>query len=58
MVQCQGKNIFLIPNIGFIVKSLQTPSGKIVLGTIILVIFLAGILIGEPSKKKKKEKVE
>ena len=53
-----GKNIFSIPNIGFIVKSLQTPSGKIVLGTIILVIFLAGILIGEPSKKKKKEKVE
>ena len=48
-----GKNIFSIPNIGFLVKSMQTPSGKIVLATIIIVLFLAGILIGEPSKKKK-----
>ena len=48
-----GKNVFSIPNVGFIVKSIQTPSGKIVLGTIVIVLFLAGILIGEPSKKKK-----
>ena len=48
-----GKNVFSIPNIGFLVKSIQTPSGKIVLVTIIIVLFLAGILIGEPSKKKK-----
>ncbi len=54
-----GKNIFSIPNIGFLVKSLQTASGKIVLGTIIIVLFLAGILIGEPSKKSKnKEETE
>lgn len=48
-----GKNIFSIPKIGVVVKSMQTLSGKIVLGTIVLVLFLAGILIGEPSKKRK-----
>lgn len=47
-----GKNIFTIPRVGFIVKALQTVRGKIVLGTVIIVLFLAGILIGEPSKKK------
>lgn len=48
-----GKNVFSIPNIGFLVKLVQTTSGKIILGTIIIVLFLAGILVGEPSKKKK-----
>lgn len=47
-----GENIFTIPRVGFIVKALQTARGKIILGTIIIVLFLAGILIGEPSKKK------
>lgn len=48
-----GKNIFSIPKAGFIVKGLQTTRGKIILSTLIIVIFLAGILLGEPSKKKK-----
>ena len=48
-----GKNIFTIPRVGFIVKALQTVRGKIVLGTVIIVLFLAGILIGEPIDKKK-----
>lgn len=48
-----GKNVFSIPKIGVIVKVMQTLSGKIVLGTIVVVLFLAGILIGEPSKKRK-----
>ena len=47
-----GKNVFSIPKVGYIIKLLQTPRGKIIFGTLILVIFLAGILIGEPSKKK------
>ena len=47
-----GKNIFSIPKCGIIVKKLQTTSGKIMLGTIIVVLFLAAFLIGEPSKKK------
>ena len=48
-----GKNVFSISKAGFIVKTLQTTSGKIIVVTIIIVLFLAGILIGEPSKKKK-----
>ena len=51
-----GKNIFSIPNAGFLVASLQTTRGKIILGTIILVIFLAGILIGEPAKNEQTKK--
>lgn len=50
-----GKNIFSIPKVGYAVKLIQTPRGKIILGTIILVVFLAGVLIGEPSKKKKQK---
>lgn len=48
-----GKNIFTIPRVGFIVKAIQTVRGKIILGTVIIVLFLAGILIGEPIDKKK-----
>lgn len=48
-----GKNLFSIPKVGVIVKSVQTLSGKIILGTIVMVLFLAGILVGEPSKKKR-----
>jgi signal peptidase len=48
-----GKNIFSIPKAGIIVKVMQTLSGKIILGTIVIVLFFAGVLIGEPSKKKK-----
>ncbi len=47
-----GENVYTIPRVGFIVKALQTARGRIILGTIILVLFVAGILIGEPSKKK------
>lgn len=48
-----GKNIFSIPNAGFLVKGIQEPKGKIILGTIIVVLVLAAILIGTPSLKKK-----
>lgn len=49
-----GKNIFSIPNVGFIVKGIQEPKGKIILGTVIIVLILAAILIGKPSGKKMK----
>lgn len=49
-----GKNIFSIPKAGFIVKGIQTPRGKVILGTVIIVLLLAAILIGTPSKKKNK----
>lgn len=47
-----GKNILSIPNAGFIVKGIQEPKGKIILGTVIVVLLLAAILIGKPSKNK------
>lgn len=50
-----GQNIFSIPYVGFWILVIQTTRGKIILGTIIIVLFLAGILIGQPSKKKQKE---
>ena len=49
-----GKNIFSIPKIGYAIKLIQTTRGKIIFGTIIIVLILAGILIGEPSSKKQK----
>ncbi len=51
-----GKNIISIPKAGFFIKILQTPKGKILLSTIIIILFLAAILIGEPSKKSKEKK--
>ena len=53
-----GKNIFSIPKIGYAVKLIQTTRGKIIFGTIVIVLILAGFLIGEPSKKKQKNKVK
>lgn len=47
-----GKNIFSIPKVGFIVKRIQEPKGKIILGTIIVVLIMAAILTGTPRKKK------
>jgi len=47
-----GKNVFSIPKIGYIVKETQKPRGRIVLITFVIVMLLAGILIGEPKKSK------
>ena len=51
-----GKNVFSIPKAGVGIKAMQTLSGKVILGTIVMVLFFAGILIGEPSKKNDDEK--
>jgi signal peptidase len=53
-----GKNFFSIPKCGVIVKKIQTTPGKIIVATFILVLFIAGILLGEPSKKKKEETIK
>ena len=45
-----GKNEFSIPKVGYLVKAIQTIKGKIILGTIIVVMLIAGFLIGEPPK--------
>lgn len=48
-----GKNFFSIPKCGILVKKTQTTSGKIIVATFILVLFIAGILLGESSKRNK-----
>lgn len=50
-----GKNIFSIPKLGYGVKMIQTTRGKIVLGTIIVVLLLAGLLFGNDSNGKHKK---
>ena len=47
-----GKNIYSIPRVGYVISKIQTKRGKIILGTIILMLFLSAILIGEPKKGK------
>lgn len=49
-----GKNIFSIPKVGYAVKLLQSTTGKIICGTIIIILFIAGFLIGDKPKKKDK----
>ena len=51
-----GKNIFSIPKVGFLVKEIQTLKGRIILGTVIVVLLLAAFLIGTPAKKSKHSK--
>ena len=47
-----GKNIFSIPKIGYLVKTVQSTKGKIIYGTIIVLLFVAAFLFGEADKKK------
>lgn len=47
-----GKNIFSIPKAGLLVKIIQTPRGKIVLITFIILILIYGFLFGENKKTK------
>ena len=51
-----GKNLFSIPKVGYGVKLMQTKRGKIILVTVVIVLLLAGILLGEPDKEKKNKK--
>lgn len=53
-----GKNIFSIPKVGFIIKDIQTPAGRIIMITIIITMLLAGILVGKPSEKNKNKNEE
>ena len=47
-----GKNIFSIPKLGYAVMLIQTTKGKIILGTVILVLLILGFLFGEDKKAK------
>lgn len=47
-----GKNLFWIPKLGFLVKAFQTTSGKIIIISIVVILFVSGFLFGEDKKKK------
>ena len=47
-----GKNIFWIPKVGYVVKAFQSTKGKIIMITCIVLLFVAGLLLGEDKKKK------
>ena len=54
-----GKNVFWIPGLGYGVKLIQTTTGKIVFGTIVVILLVVGFLFGEPdAKKPKKQKAD
>lgn len=48
-----GKNIFSIPKIGYVVKLIQTVKGKIIMGTLILILLILGFLFGDNKKGKR-----
>ena len=45
-----GKNVFSIPKVGYGIKQIQTPKGKIVLVTTIIVILLGSFLIDDKKR--------
>lgn len=51
-----GKNAFWIPVIGYVFKAFQTTNGKIIYLTLIVVLFMIGLLFGDKSNKKKEIK--
>ena len=51
-----GKNLFWIPKVGYVVKTFQTTTGKIISITLIVVLLITGFLFGDDKKKEKKEK--
>ena len=53
-----GKNIFWIPKVGYAVKAFQSPKGKIIVITSIVILFVSGFLFGEDKKKEKENKTE
>ena len=46
-----GKNIYSIPKVGYTVKAIQSTKGKVICGTCIFLLFMAGLLIGDNNKK-------
>ena len=53
-----GKNIISIPKVGYVVKFIQTPKGKVILFVLIIVILTGGFLLGDDKKKIEANDVE
>ena len=54
----EGKMVFYIPKIGYLVKLIQAPKGKIILATSIIVMLLASLFLGKSSKELKEVRNE
>lgn len=53
-----GKNVFTIPKVGYAIAKVQTKRGKIMLGTVMVMLFLSSIFMGEPQKEKKSKEAK
>ena len=49
-----GKNVFSIPKLGILVKSIQTTKGRIIWITIIIVVLLSGFFLSDDEKSRGK----
>jgi signal peptidase len=50
-----GKNVFWIPKLGYAVRLVQSPNGRIILGAAIMFLFISGFLFGDDKKRVKKK---
>lgn len=51
-----GLNVFNIPYVGYGIRWIQTPKGKIISGTVIVCLIVSAFFFGDDDKKKKKSK--
>lgn len=47
-----GKNVFSIPKLGYFVRLMQTPRGKIIVVTLAIAIVLSGFLVDDKERKR------
>ena len=50
-----GKNIYSIPKVGYVVRAIQTTKGKIIFGTVVVLLLVSAIFFGEVDKRKEQE---
>ena len=51
-----GKNLFWIPKVGYVIKSFQTTTGRIIAVALILLLLVSGFLFGDDKNKEKVSK--
>ena len=53
-----GKSIFSIPKVGFLIKSIQSTKGKIILITLIIVLLVAALFLGDNKKGRRNKETK
>ncbi len=51
-----GKNVFNIPYVGYAVRYIQTPKGKIISATLVTCLIISAFIFDDDEKKKEKKK--